>query len=240
MKREKSLTQSKKRRDAAKRNLKSRILAEARRVLREKSADEISLRSIARACGVSEAAPYRHFRDRQDLLACLAIEGFRLLRERLLVAAEAKLSPRAKFLAAAAAYLSMGEKHPEQLRLIFGAGLPAASDYPELREAGQAAFLTLVSVVAECQKADLIAKGDPISKAMHTWMAIHGFTLLYISRRCEWLGLTENTVEKAMGGFVEELLSGLGARQNQAFQPVICERQTAILEDASASRLGRE
>jgi AcrR family transcriptional regulator len=224
-------------RSKKKSGLRERILSEARKALKKKSADQISLRSIARSCGVSEAAPYRHFRDREDLLACLAIEGFGLLRDHVQAVVDAKLDPKTKFLAAASAYLSMGENHPELLRLIFGEGLPGGAEYPELRRAGKLSFLALVRVIQECQAAGLIAHGDTVAKAMHTWMSLHGFTLLYISHRCEWLGLQNSTVHEALRSFALELLTGLTARQEKGFNPEICELSNELLQEAGVISL---
>src|ERR1700747_3401130 len=70
-------------------NLRSELLAEAERTVREQGVDKLSLRELARATGVSHAAPRRHFPDRQALLDALAESGFERLELELTAALEA-------------------------------------------------------------------------------------------------------------------------------------------------------
>lgn len=62
-------------------DLKNALLASARRMLERDGPSEVSFRGISRAVGVSQAAPYNHFRDKEDLLAALATVGFIELKE---------------------------------------------------------------------------------------------------------------------------------------------------------------
>src|SRR5689334_12922453 len=68
-------------------NLRAALLAEAVRVLAEADAATLSLRDLARRLGVSHAAPYRHFADKDALLAAIAQQGFELLTAELETAA---------------------------------------------------------------------------------------------------------------------------------------------------------
>jgi AcrR family transcriptional regulator len=188
--------------------LRAELIRVAGELLKKKSADEISLREIARDCGVSEAAPYRHFRNRQDLLSAIATEGFEILREHLSEIVEGKAKGEERFHRAALAYLTMGQKYPAHLKLIFSPIIVPSPDYPELFKAAKLSFLTLVRILQDCQKEGVIGEGDLFQRAMHTWMAIHGFTMLFIDCRCEWLGLNKANAEVAMRGFAQDLLQG--------------------------------
>ena len=57
-------------------DLKAAILAEAAALVADRGADGLSLRELARAAGVSHAAPAHHFTDRRGLFTALATEGF--------------------------------------------------------------------------------------------------------------------------------------------------------------------
>ena len=75
-------------------DLKAVILAKAAALVAERGADGISLRELARAAGVSHAAPAHHFTDRRGLFTALATEGFRLLAERSPTRGRTSSTPR--------------------------------------------------------------------------------------------------------------------------------------------------
>ena len=97
--------------------LRPALLRAAAKILEKEGRDAISLRDLARRAGVSHNAPYRHFADRQALLAALADEGFVLLA----MALEAK-----PWREQAMAYLRFGRANPERFRLMFTRPVPAA------------------------------------------------------------------------------------------------------------------
>ncbi len=70
-------------------DLRGALLAAAREEIVAKGAQGLSLASLARRAGVAQSAPYRHFEDREDLLAAVATDGFEQFTEALLNAAEA-------------------------------------------------------------------------------------------------------------------------------------------------------
>jgi AcrR family transcriptional regulator len=96
--------------------LRPALLRAAARILEKEGRDAISLRDLARRAGVSHNAPYRHFADRQALLAALAEEGFALL------AAALQGKPWRE---QAMAYLRFALANPERFRLMFTRPVPA-------------------------------------------------------------------------------------------------------------------
>lgn len=189
--------------------LKEKLIQAALLALRQGSLQSLSLRDLARKCRVSEAAPYRHFRDREALLAELARQGFADLRARIDRAVSGAPDAREEFLRMCGAYLELGVEDPHMLKMMFGPFVTPSPDHPELMHAAKLAYLTLTRVVQNCQRAGLLGPGDAIHKAMHTWMAIHGFTTLVVDFRCQWLGVNADNVHAAYRGYCEELLSGL-------------------------------
>ena len=97
--------------------LRPALLRAAAKILEKEGRDAISLRDLARRSGVSHNAPYRHFADRQALLAALAEEGFALLAAAL----EGK-----PWREQAMAYLRFGIANPERFSLMFTLPVPAA------------------------------------------------------------------------------------------------------------------
>src|SRR5690348_374802 len=112
-------------------DLKAVILAEAAGLVAERGADGISLRELARAAGVSHAAPAHHFTDRRGLFTALAAEGWRML-------AVALTDARSDFLDAALAYVRFSLDHPGHYEVMFDRSLVDPDD-PELVAAQNAA-----------------------------------------------------------------------------------------------------
>src|SRR5262245_65940652 len=100
-------------------DLRQAVLQEAGEVLEKEGLDALSLRELARRAGVSHAAPYRHFPDRDALLAALAAEGFELLYRGLDKRPEGDLG---------AGHVEFALAHPQRFRLIFGGHFPQAEE----------------------------------------------------------------------------------------------------------------
>lgn len=144
-------------------NLRTRLLAAARAALER--GEEISLRAVARAAGVSAMAPYRHFRDKAALLEAVAMRGFDDLR-RVLLAADAQADARAALVAQGQAYLAFARAQPALFRLMFAGhegGPPPVEDN---------AYGVMVRRVRELAPADLAAA------TLACWSAVHGLATL--------------------------------------------------------------
>ena len=117
-------------------NLRAELLDTATEQLRETGAEDLSLRALARAIGVSQTAPYRHFADKGELLAAMATRGYRELYQALKLAGEsAGDCPTDQLLAFAHAYVDYAANNPQMFNLMYGPALQPAARYPELREA---------------------------------------------------------------------------------------------------------
>src|SRR5262245_57949686 len=117
-------------------NLKAELLAAASALLDEGGAGAVSLRAAARRAGVSATAPYRHFADKEVLLAAVAAEGFRAFGAAL-TAAASNPTPLA---AMGLAYVRFALAHRGLFRLMFGPGIPDRDRHPELAAAADRAF----------------------------------------------------------------------------------------------------
>ena len=121
-------------------NLKEALLRAALELIAKKGAAGFTFAEAARWAGVSPAAPYRHFRDRDELLASVALRGFHLFEEAL---ARAWDEGRPDVFFAldrlGRAYLDFARSEPAYYSAMFEAGVPLA-DNPELRDAGDRAF----------------------------------------------------------------------------------------------------
>jgi AcrR family transcriptional regulator len=153
-------------------DLKATILAEAAGLVAERGADGLSLRELARAAGVSHAAPAHHFTDRRGLFTALATEGFGML-------AEALKGARPDFLEAALAYVRFALDHPGHYEVMFDKSLYNATD-PDLVAAETAAGAELAAGVGTLD--DARAKDDPQAAALAAWSLVHGFSQLWLNK----------------------------------------------------------
>lgn len=190
-------------------DLRKKLIRTGAKLLKKVPAQSLSLRQVAREAGVSQAAPYRHFEDKEGLLAAIASEGFALLRTAMQQSSGRSATAKNRFRAMGHAYVGFGEKHPEHLRLMFGPYVTPGPKHPELFANGKLAFLTLVRMVQQLQTEGTIGPGDPFHRAMHIWMSIHGFSILYLDHRCEWLGLQPGTAGPRVDVFCDDLLAGM-------------------------------
>src|SRR5215212_7072456 len=122
------------------RDLRAALLRATAEVVATSGVDEVSIRALARAAGVSHAAHRHHFASRTGLLTALAAEGHHLLADALEQAA------RTDFLAVGVAYVAFARGHPGHFAVMFAPGLLDEGD-PALVEARGRTFAVLTSGV---------------------------------------------------------------------------------------------
>ncbi len=145
-------------------------------LLGEAGADAVSLRAVARRAGVSAMAPYRHFPDKDALLAEVAAQGFAGLRD-VLDAADAAAGPGQALVAQAVAYVGYALANPALFRLMFGPRRGA--DHPELWRAGGSAYAVLAERVAAQTPPD----ADREARVLGCWSLVHGLAMLCLEGR---------------------------------------------------------
>ncbi|HEY3077752.1 MAG TPA: TetR/AcrR family transcriptional regulator [Burkholderiales bacterium] len=143
-------------------NLRPALLRTAGKLLEDQGAASLALRGLARRAGVSHNAPYRHFPNREALLAALAAEGFAMLGERLRGQPGREMGE---------AYVRFALEQPQRFRLMFGGLLPMAK-YPQLRTAAQGAYQALVEAFKDLPRPELAAAA--------AWSLVHGFSHLLL------------------------------------------------------------
>jgi AcrR family transcriptional regulator len=138
----------------------------------------LTLRETARAAGVSVAAPYRHFADREALLAAVLASGFLELARRTDEARRAETDAMAALVAVGLAYVKFAADHPAIYRLMFGPECDKAA-HPDLMAAGHQALSVLIDAVAACKAAGLIGDADVPQVALAGWSLSHGLASLH-------------------------------------------------------------
>ena len=155
-------------------DLRRDLLRVARDEISRYVADTVTLTSLARLVGVTQAAPYRHFTDREALLEAVAAEGFHEFTVALDEAAAANPAPRDGLLAIALAYVAFGEANIELYRLMFASRLvPEAKPGGSLEKAADAAFDRLRGAVSAVS-----AEKTVTDDALLIWAQLHGLVML--------------------------------------------------------------
>ena len=176
-------------------DLHNQLLETAVAHLRHVGVTKLSLRAIARELGVSQAAPYRHFKDKNALLAALASSGFEVLRREMLTAAEPYEKNAARALQASGiAYIGFARRNPEKYQLMFGQSVIDTRQYPELSNSGKAAFQVLQDII-ELGMRQGYFKGQSVELIANTaWALVHGLSTLIIDR-LQWV-MPEETIKR--------------------------------------------
>jgi len=161
-------------------NLREAIIEAALRLIGERGPSGFAFADLARAAGVSPAAPYRHFRDRTAVNAEIARRGFEKFAAELEAAATAQRArPVAALEACGRAYLTFARREPAFYAVMFGPDLP---DDPDLRRAADGAFAVLRRA-AESACGPRVAPGrpPPLMVALHVWALAHGIAALFVA-----------------------------------------------------------
>ena len=162
-------------------NLKEALLQAALGLIAEKGAAGFTFADAARMAGVSPAAPYRHFRDRDELLSSIAQRGFEQF-EAVLAQAwdDGRPDTLTAFERVGKAYLAFAHEEPAFYSAMFESGLPINVD-PNLMAAGERAF-AVIRAAAE-RLAALSPPGTPrppaLMIALHIWSMSHGVASLF-------------------------------------------------------------
>jgi AcrR family transcriptional regulator len=146
----------------------------------------LSWREVARRADVSHTAPYRHFANKEELLAAVAEQGFRSLTERMveqMAGAPDDISRR--FEAMAIAYVEFAAENPAHFRVMFGRDVPDINKHPALREAHDVTNglfrMGVAQVLAEAGKFGIEVDADHFT--LMAWSLVHGLASLTVDGR---------------------------------------------------------
>ena len=161
-------------------NLKEALVRAALELIAQKGPSGFTFAEAARSAGVSAAAPYRHFRDRDELLSDVARRGFEQFAQALAKAwDDGRPDPFTAFKRLGEAYLQFARAEPAFYSAMFETGIPLDAD-PALRQAGDRAFGVL-RTATEKLIGTMPAKDRPpaLMMALHIWALSHGIASLF-------------------------------------------------------------
>ena len=161
-------------------NLKEALVRAALELIAQKGPSGFTFAEAARWAGVSAAAPYRHFRDRDELLADVALRGYQEFTAALNHAwAEGRPDVQTAFNRLGKAYLNFARSEPAYYSAMFEAGIPLDAN-PALRVAADSAFAVLRNAVEQVIATMPAASRPPaMMMALHIWTMTHGIASLF-------------------------------------------------------------
>jgi len=195
-------------------DLRAALIQAGLKLLGEGGVRSLTLRAAAQLAGVSHAAPYRHFRDKDQLVAAIAEEGFRLLTAHMRAElANAPADRPAGLRAIAWGYVSFARAHPGYFRTIFG-GVVAedrGSHTPSLQAAGQEAYQVLRTQIAAGIRGGWLRSGDPEEMSLAAWSLVHGLSMLMIDGQLSQSVPNDAAARAVTGVLIRSLENGLAA-----------------------------
>ena len=181
-------------------DLRTALVRAAMELLDESGEAALSLRAVARRAGVSPAAPYRHYADREALDSAIAAVGYRELAERLAAAHPSPSTPE-QLARVAIAYVHFALERPGLFRIMFGQACDRDNDE---RVAATAAVSAYVRSIA--QRTFPQADADALATAL--WALVHGLAFLYLDGKLD--APTPSAIADRVTAAIQALLTASG------------------------------
>jgi len=159
-------------------DLRAALVQAGLKLLEERHGDDIGLREVARAVGVSATAVYRHFPDKAALLRALAAEGLARLAAAQRAASDAAGGGIAGFTATGRAYVRFALANPALFRLVFSHP-PDQDPMTAARDQLSEAFLMLLANAELVVRPGASAEAVKLA-ALDAWSRVHGLAMLML------------------------------------------------------------
>ncbi len=168
-------------------DLRAGLIEATRRLVEEKGPDGFSVSDACRLAGVSTAAPYKHFKDKNEMLVAMVLEGMERHRVNMMAALEdIPEGTPARVTALGREYVDFAMRENGIFRLKFG-GFTDRLEDPRLQSAGEQVFGILLSEVAACLDESDITP-DVRRRGFMLWSFVHGLSFLLVDKKLSDMG----------------------------------------------------
>ncbi len=162
-------------------DLKNALIKAGIDILAREGIGGLSLRRAAQIAGVSHAAPYAHFADKQTLVAAIATDGHRKMNARFTEIRDRYAGdPLRQLIETAWAYAEFALDETGHFRVTYSSAVTKELEYPELVAITDRNFAILRDLMERCQAAGILIGGDPDLAAIGVWGLVHGFVSLVL------------------------------------------------------------
>lgn len=189
-------------------NLRDALLAAAAHILETQGIEGLSLRGLAKATGVTQAAPYSHFRDKDELLAAVAETGFQRLALQMAEDATGAPTTRARIEKLVSSYVRFAVNNKPLFQVMFGRELSNLKKYPTLAMTAGKSY-ALISAALSKRSTAAQQAFDARFLTVAIWSLCHGLTTLIVEEKIDPAALgadsTASLVEQTVGLFAAQL-----------------------------------
>ena len=184
-------------------DLRAQLLNAVRLLVEEKGAENFSIAEAARKAGVSSAAPYRHFKDKPEILKALVLEAMQGMAVNMNAAIEPHpVGSIERIDALGHCYINFARQHPGMFRLVFGISESHEGD-EDLSGRGSDVFGIVIRCVADYLGLDA-ADPESTRRAYMLWTVVHGHSWLMIDGKAKMKGIE---IDEAQ--FLRDISKGL-------------------------------
>ncbi|MEM9573659.1 MAG: TetR/AcrR family transcriptional regulator [Pseudomonadota bacterium] len=184
-------------------DLRAQLLNAVRLLVEEKGAENFSIAEAAREAGVSSAAPYRHFKDKPQILKALVLETMGGMAAGMQEAvAPYPIGSIERINALGACYIGFAREHPGMFRLVFGISESHDGD-EDLGDRGQQVFGIVIKAVADYLGVDAESE-EATRRAYMLWTVVHGHSWLTIDGKAKMKGIEVDETQ-----FLSDISDGL-------------------------------
>lgn len=188
-------------------NLRETLIDAALAVVDEAGPETLSMRQLARTAGVSSAAPFRHFADKQVLIDAVAERAASMLDAIIAQAGRSGKDALTQFRAMTVAYVRFASEHPALFDLIYSR---AALPHGFLGAVGDERRLKLIALIYEGQNAGLIPEADPELIALTSEALTHGLARMVVDGHSRVRALSSEDARRLALAATQLLQSGIG------------------------------
>lgn len=194
-------------------DLRTALIEAALEIISELGPQGLTIRKVAQRVGVSHAAPYRHFPDKDHLVLAVVERGFELLDQQIEQARAAAGNDRLlQFAAGGDAYLNFALNHPAYYRVMFSGDLLSSKGNNALRHTSAAALQRMVGDMETGQQLGLLRPGDPMLQAIFIISTVHGFVSLANDNRLAHLSGDKYPLEGIKDFVLSAIFEGVGVQ----------------------------
>ncbi|NND69034.1 MAG: TetR/AcrR family transcriptional regulator [Halioglobus sp.] len=192
-------------------DLRTALLDAALDVIGEIGPQGLTIREVARRAGVSHAAPYRHFTDKDELVLAVVERGFALLQQTMQERKDAAPADAMnQFAASGMAYVDFALQHPAYYRVMFSGDLLSSTGHVSLQHTSSQALQDMVADITRCQELGMVKKADPVPQALAILSTIHGFVSLVNDNRVQHLLDNPYSLDQIRDMVLASIFEGIG------------------------------
>ncbi|MCP4134408.1 MAG: TetR/AcrR family transcriptional regulator [bacterium] len=167
-------------------DLKNSLVKTGIEIISKEGIHNLSIRNVAQKNDVSHTATYRHFKNKEELIAAIAEQGVLMLAKEFDKVIKKHPDDYITQLKEVGwAYIKFALDYVDYYRIIFGSYITNREDHPSFQRSYNETFMKLFLIVQQGQAKKKFKKGDTRAIAVSAWVFVHGYSFLLIEKQIE-------------------------------------------------------